>query len=197
MSEDNASYSLVLDTETTGLPPRYALPNASEIWECCRLVQVAWELYDNNGNHISSECYIVKPEGFEIPESSTKIHGISTEHAQQHGIALSFIWSRLFEILPRVKKLVAHNMSFDDRVMQSEMYRSTDQLSQIVLNEWNRKEKVCTMMTAHTPGRKWAKLTELYETYFGVKPSGTMHRADADVRACADIFHYQCGLKKQ
>lgn len=196
MSEDNASYSLVIDTETTGLPPRFAIPSASEIWECCRLVQIAWELYDKNGCHISSECYIIKPDGFHIPVSSTRIHGISHTHAEEHGVTLSFIWSRLYEILPRVKKLVAHNMAFDDRVVQSEMYRSSDELSNIIIAEWNRKEKVCTMMTAHKPGQKWAKLTELYETYFGTSPSGKMHRADADVRACADIFHYQCGLKK-
>jgi hypothetical protein len=43
------SGTLVYDTETTGLPiggTKYADHEETEKWEECRLVQIAWELYD-------------------------------------------------------------------------------------------------------------------------------------------------------
>jgi DNA polymerase-3 subunit alpha len=67
---------LILDTETTGLPDKYDAP-VSDVDNWPRLVQLAWQLFDDKGELIGSEDYIIRPEGFTIPFSAQKIHGIS------------------------------------------------------------------------------------------------------------------------
>jgi DNA polymerase III epsilon subunit-like protein len=183
---------MVVDTETTGLPPRYAPVEALEAWEKCRVVQIAWEIYDEAGKHISSECYIIRPDGYTIRPEVTRIHGISHTHAEQHGIPFDVIIDRLACALPRVKRIVAHNISFDDRVVQAELYRYCDtEVKKKVMTQWREKQKLCTMLRGTKPGEKWPKLVDLYKRYFGGAPSEEMHRADADVRACARIYHHQ------
>ena len=68
---------LIFDTETTGLPKKWNAPiSDSENWPRC--VQLAWQLHDNNGKLISNQSSIIKPDGFDIPFESEKVHGIST-----------------------------------------------------------------------------------------------------------------------
>src|SRR5665648_554880 len=72
----NESY-LIFDTETTGLPTDWKSP-ISDLDNWPRLVQIAWTHCDTAGNILSESDYIVKPQGFIIPDDATKIHGISS-----------------------------------------------------------------------------------------------------------------------
>ena len=57
---------LFFDTETTGLPQDWkALSSKSDNWP--RMVQLAYQLYDWNGNLKLTSNEIIKPEGFNIP----------------------------------------------------------------------------------------------------------------------------------
>ena len=54
---------LIFDTETTGLPQNFNAPlSDSENWP--RMVQIAWQLHDENGELIENQDYIIKPEGY-------------------------------------------------------------------------------------------------------------------------------------
>lgn len=55
---------LFLDTETTGLP-RYSATDPTEKWP--RVVQLAWALYDDEGNHERLNSFIIYPTDFTIP----------------------------------------------------------------------------------------------------------------------------------
>ena len=80
---------LIFDTETTGVPSSYGAHHTDlEAWSTARLVQIAWQLHASNGSLISAENIIVRPEGFEIPYASQRIHGISTERALAEGVSL-------------------------------------------------------------------------------------------------------------
>ena len=69
---------LIFDTETTGLPQNFNAPlSDSDNWP--RMVQIAWQLHDENGELIENQDYIIKPEGYDIPFNATRIHGISTK----------------------------------------------------------------------------------------------------------------------
>ena len=71
---------LFFDTETTGLPRNYKAPlTAFDNWP--RMVQIAWMQYDESGSLLSETSYIIKPEGYQIPEAVSKLHGITTERA--------------------------------------------------------------------------------------------------------------------
>ena len=93
---------LTFDTETTGLPKNFNAPvSESENWP--RLVQLAWQLNDNNGRLISVNSHIIKPDGYSIPYNSEKIHGISTEIALKEGKKLGNILKEFEKDLLRSK----------------------------------------------------------------------------------------------
>ena len=70
--------TLIFDTESTGLPigGLGAEPEETYKWKTCRLVQIAWLLYDGS-NLISQECYTVKPDGWVVSNDATDLHGIT------------------------------------------------------------------------------------------------------------------------
>ena len=65
---------LVFDTETTGLPNNFNAP-VSDSGNWPRMVQIAWQLHDDEGNLIENQDYIIKPEGYDIPFNASRIHG--------------------------------------------------------------------------------------------------------------------------
>ncbi len=71
---------LIFDTETTGLPKRDNAP-ISEVDNWPRVVQIAWQMHDETGDLLEHHNVLIKPDGFEIPYSAEKVHGISTEKA--------------------------------------------------------------------------------------------------------------------
>jgi DNA polymerase III subunit epsilon len=68
---------LFFDTETTGLPRNWKAP-VTDLNNWPRLVQLAYLLYDNDGEKISGGDYIIKPEGFTIPVGGILVSNIST-----------------------------------------------------------------------------------------------------------------------
>ena len=67
---------LFFDTETTGIPKNYDAP-ISDVNNWPRLVQLAFIKTDWDGNIIESRDFVIRPEGFIIPNDASKIHGIS------------------------------------------------------------------------------------------------------------------------
>ena len=71
---------IFIDTETTGRPRCWnASPHDTDNWP--RLVQIAWAIYDADGRPMGTTSFIVKPNGFAIPDDAQRIHGISTARA--------------------------------------------------------------------------------------------------------------------
>ena len=181
---------LIFDTETTGLPKRWNAPiSDTDNWP--RAIQIAWQLHDEMGNVLESQDYLIQPEDFNIPYDAEKIHGISTELAQEQGITLEEILSKFNIALSKTKFVVGQNVGFDINIMGSEYYRlgiETDLTQLPVLD-------TCTEVTAQLcqiPGGRGGKfklptLTELHEYLFGDK-FGEAHNATADVEATTRCF---------
>lgn len=180
-------YYLVFDTETTGLPKNYQAPlDDFDNWP--RLVQVAWQFYDGDGNLWEEESLIIKPEGFIIPEEAAKIHRISQERAMIEGVSLNEALRKFAEAISRANFLVAHNIDFDKKIIGSEFLRN------LVENQLTETEKICTMKLGvdicRLPGRvgfKWPNLNELHLCLFQENFIDA-HDALIDVRACARCF---------
>lgn len=191
-----SDYIMVVDTETTGLPAnRNASPRDYHSFNDCRMVQIAWAIYDTDGNLQFEECFIVRPSGYIIPESSTRIHGISHEQASIDGMDLGNILCLMSDTLEYVSTIVAHNIDFDNKVILSEMYRyiecnnRSDAIpATTLINTWIQKQKKCTMKMGTLSGQRWPKLINLYTRLFNSVPDVQLHRADADVRVCARIY---------
>lgn len=178
---------LIVDTETTGLPPKDNY-KSSESWNRCRMVQIAWEIRDIEGKILEAECYIITPDGYSIPDNTAKIHGITTEIAHEKGMSIHTVIDKFNNALKDVNKAVAHNMKFDDAVILSELYRYG--YSEII-EKWKNISKDCTMiMSMHMNNNRWIKLKDLYVKCFNKEPEGQLHQADIDVNVCADIYFH-------
>jgi len=181
---------IIFDTETTGLPKRWDAPiTDTDNWPRC--IQIAWQLHDAMGNLIEHQDYLIKPDGFNIPFDSEKIHGISTELATEQGVPLTEVLVKFNEALAKAKFVVGQNIGFDINIMGSEFYRyGVDSVmsSMPVVD-------TCTEVTADLlklPGGRGGRyklptLTELHAYLFGV-PFAEAHNATADVEATTRCF---------
>jgi DNA polymerase III epsilon subunit-like protein len=101
---------IVFDTETTGLP----LDN-DDVTTYPHLVSICWSVYENF-QHVKRECYIIKPDGWSIDNSS--IHGITEENARVNGLPLIDVLNKFNEDLKKSKRIIAHNIQFDVLTLQ-------------------------------------------------------------------------------
>jgi DNA polymerase III epsilon subunit-like protein len=93
---------LFFDTETTGLPRNYKAP-VTDLNNWPRLVQLAYIQYDRNDNKISGGDYIIKPNGFIIPEDVSRIHGITHERVVQTLVGLQTLTGIILKIGKEIK----------------------------------------------------------------------------------------------
>ncbi len=181
---------LFFDTETTGLPRDWKAP-VTDLSNWPRLVQLAWLLYESDGRLLSEGNYIIRPNGFTIPKAASSIHGITTEKALAHGVKLETVMQEFMNQLKASTHLIAHNMSFDENIVGSEMLRMG------MPNLLTTKRKVCTMKEStqfcnidgyyEKMGKKWPKLTELHYKVFEEDFEGA-HDAATDIRITAKCF---------
>lgn len=178
---------LFFDTETTGLPRNWKAP-VTELNNWPRLVQLAYLLYDREGNNIKEGDFIIKPEGFTIPADVSLIHGITTERAIREGKQLKIVLEAFSELICQAEVLVAHNMSFDENIIGAEFLRLGIQ------NPMPAIKKLCTMESStnycaiNGPyGNKWPKLSELHYKLFRTG-FDEAHNAAVDINATAKCF---------
>jgi len=181
---------LIFDTETTGLPKNWKAPiTDTDNWPRC--VQIAWQLHDEMGELIEDQNYLIKPDNFEIPYESQKIHGISTELALEGGKTLDEVLEKFNQSLEKSSFVIGHNVNFDINVIGCEFYRK--QLKNGLISK--KLLDTCTEDTAllcELPGGRGGKyklptLIELYEFLFEVSFKEA-HNATADVEATARCF---------
>lgn len=106
---------MAFDVETTGLDV-----------ETCRIVTAAiWRIDPSTGDKISTE-WLIDP-GIDIPADATAVHGVTTDHARQHGAppdqAVSEIIKLLSEGVTAGAPVVVFNAAFDLTVLDREMRR--------------------------------------------------------------------------
>ena len=181
---------LIFDTETTGLPKRWNAPiSDTENWP--RAIQIAWQLHDDMGKCIEHQDYLIQPDGFNIPYDAEKIHGISTELAQEQGVPLMEVLEKFNIALSKAKFVVGQNVGFDVNIMGCEFFREdvANSLQELSVLD------TCTEHTAQLcriPGGRGGKfklptLTELHEFLFNA-PFAEAHNATADVEATTRCF---------
>jgi DNA polymerase-3 subunit epsilon len=145
-------------------------------------------LFDKNGNLISEGNFIIKPDGFIIPNEASRIHGITTERAYTEGKDLLTVLQIFQNLIEQADFLVAHNMSFDEKIVGAEFLRNK------MANNIASKRKICTMHGTTNfckldgpYGYKWPKLSELHYKLFrtGFEEA---HNAAVDINATAKCF---------
>ena len=193
--------TLFYDTETTGLPD-WKTPSGGDNQP--HIIQLAAALYDMESDKIvSSINLIVRPDGWEIPEETIELHGITPAIAMEVGIPEEeFV--RMFLKLWSGRPRVCHNRTFDQRIIRiaCKRYEPDD-----IIEAWAEKEThECTMLASTAickiPGKngkggyKWPTLEEAYEYFTGRKLEGA-HNAANDVRACYEVYkHMKAGTRE-
>ena len=178
---------LFIKTETTGLIPKWA--QVTDLDNLPRMVQIAWILTDDDGNKIVTQDHIIKPENYKIPFEASMIHGITTERAMYEGVDLSDALHALNELIDEADYVVAHNMSFHEKIIGAEFLRSN------IETEFFNKRKICTMTSSiklcKIPGVidfKYPKLSELYYHLFN-RVYRVTHDAITDLKAVTRCFN--------
>ena len=181
---------LIFDTETTGLPKRWDAP-ISDLNNWPRVVQLAWQLHDEDGSLVSNKTYVIKPVDFDIPFESEKVHGISTLLATQIGEKIQTVFSEFLKDLSSASYIVGHNLKFDINVVSSELYRldiENQLLNKKVLDTCTENTaNVCKLSGGKSGKFKFPTLVELYENLFNNQFENA-HNASADVEANAMVF---------
>lgn len=173
---------LGFDTETTGVNPFHD-----------RIVTAA--LVGRGPHGTEQRTWLIDP-GVEIPEQAAAIHGISTEHAREHGVeparALAEIAAELTAAFKHRVPVVAFNAAFDLTIIERELERHG--LSTISERLGTPLAPVVDPLVLdraldrYRPGKR--KLVDLCEVY-GVADAGQLHTADVDVAATLDVLAKQ------
>ena len=189
---------LVFDTETTGLPTeRNASYMETEKWP--HIVQLAFVLYDTDKKKlISAHDYIIRiPESVEISEESQAIHGILPSRCRRKGVPITLALEEFGECQQCADVLVAHNISFDKRVILAACRR--EGVPQYFFRNNKTKPEFCTMqrtkdipvvVAKNSRGEynKYPTLVELHRHLFDGKSPKGMHDAFADILICLRCY---------
>lgn len=196
--------ALFYDTETTGLPDFKA---PSESPNQPHIVQLAACLVDmGNRQTISSMDVVIRPNGWTIPAEVSEVHGITNEYAGAVGIEEKTALDMFMELWAGPGRLrVAHNESFDARIIRIALKRFYDQPGEVIpkSDEWKSGNAECTaklatplcqipptekMVRAGFNKFKTANLSEAYLHFTG-KELENAHSAMADVQGCMTVYH--------
>jgi DNA polymerase III subunit epsilon len=181
---------LFFDTETTGLPSRdRTVRRDPYTWP--RLVEIGWILSREDGTLIDEQSSIISPDGYDIPEVSSKIHGITTDEARETGRPVRDVISQFCNAAASADVYIAHNLSFDIRIMLSELIRSGERgLLPILPGICTMRSSVrfCAIPGKFGKGFKWASLAFLHHALFKESPAEG-HRALIDAHTCASCYH--------
>lgn len=190
---------LIFDTETTGLPTERN-PSILETEKWPYIVQLSFILYDDITNKIDyySDEIIKLPENVEISEKSITMHKITKDISNEKGIPILDALINFNKNLEIADLVVAHNISFDKRLVMVECIRN--KIKQQFTTQGKKKDEHCTMKSNvefcaierinqfnNKTFFKYPTLTELYFKLYDTEPKGT-HNSMADIIICICCF---------
>ena len=169
------------DTETTGISP-----------STDRIVTAA--IITRTGDAVSQRTWLIDP-GIPIPERATEVHGITTEHAQTHGVQPPDALEEIADILASAMAVgipvVGFNVQYDLTILDSELARNglrtlSDRLpagigpviDPLVLDRH---------LDRYRRGKR--KLIDMCATYGVAVAADDLHAADYDVLATLALVH--------
>lgn len=180
-------YYLFIDVETNGFPKNWnALPSDIDNWP--RVIQISWQIFTASGKEIETKNYYIKPTDFDLKRDVIELTGLTQDFLSNKGVDIRTVLEELALHGRYCKKMIAHNISFDEAVISSEFIRNK------IDNPLERLSKFCTMKNSTDickisgpHGYKWPKLSELYETLFDEELEDA-HNSLNDVRATSKCY---------
>ena len=175
---------LIFDTETTGLPPKHRVLHLDVIQDWPYIVQFSFILFDTESLKTSEYDYVIKASN--IPEESTKIHGITQSMNREQGFDFTDIYDIFKLCVDQCDVIIGHNVEFDIKMLQVECMRHSVFYS-------IDKPIVCTMKSTtkmcNLPNMKWPTLNELHRTLFDSSVIH-LHNSIIDVIVCLRCYYW-------
>jgi len=122
----------------------------------------------------------------EIPNEIVKITGITNELISERGVGIKTVINEFIEVISKFNPtLIAHNIEFDLKVIQSSLLKNN------ISFDFKNYRQVCTMKASknfcNLPNFKYPKLEELYFKLFSQERLKS-HRAIYDTKDTAKSF---------
>lgn len=190
--------ALVYDVETTGIPI-WSTPSDDPAQP--RVIELAAELVDTDTRKVlTSMDFIIKPDGWTIPEEIEILTGITNEMAELVGVPMHMVLPMFVAMWTLADQRVGHNESFDMRMIRIELMRHAKLGA--MADDWKAGEAFCTqvkstkiinlpptakMLAAKRNTPKSPNLGEAF-AFFAEKPLVDAHRAAVDVMACRTVY---------
>jgi DNA polymerase III epsilon subunit-like protein len=202
--KENPRYTMILDTETTGLLPK-DMPQLSLVSDeelrtsYPYITQISFIVYDNYDKTIAEyyNKYIKIPEYVEISDKVTEITGITREKCDS-GISIVKALNHLYNTYMKCGRIVAHNMWYDSRIVRTECRRHFRKLPSHMSKMFykcdnNHVNILCTMQDGRRlcALKQWPKLINLYKILFNedVEKYGIpLHNSLVDVLVCLRCY---------
>lgn len=187
---------LIFDTETTGLPGAMTGEDGlthSSSNDYPKPVEIAWAVFDEAGNEISTCCRFIRPEGFTLPERAARINSLSTEFLLENGCDEVEVLNLLLSDIWTCDVLVAHNIEYDFETLCGRLQdrQMTDGLrllhSKPLRDTMYESMQWCAIPDPRTGGIKRPRLSELHRKLFRTDFENA-HDALGDVKATARCF---------
>lgn len=193
--------ALFYDTETSGLP---LFTEPSEDPRQPHIAQLGARLVDlETRKAIATIDLIIRPDGWTIPADVAAVHGITTEQALDVGVPEDLALQMLMAMWERCDVRVAHNETFDQRIVRIGLKRATIAELMGRSEAWKEGPAECTarlstpicnlpptakMIAANRKHPKTPNLSEAFEFFTGNKLEGA-HSALVDVDACIAVYY--------
>ena len=200
-SQDNIV--LVFDTETSGL-----FKEVDNIDKCPRITQLSYILYNVTTNETLEvyNQYVQQSASMDFSSKAFEITKITKEMCDG-GVTIREALTSFFRAYMRANEIIAHNIEFDKKMIQSEVIRESlirdlDIEYAFMFNEMfnkvRNKKIYCTMQSGksitdititgkHGIFKKPPKLSELYEKLFGSVPEN-LHDSSVDTLICLKCY---------
>lgn len=184
--------SLILDTETTGVPLKGVAPSDSRQ---ARVMQLGAVLLDDDKEVACFYSRLFPDQWPTVHPAATAAHGLTVEMCTKTGVGQKYAFGVLTEMALAADVVVAHNWAFDYQMLTIE-YELLGEL-------FAPKKHACSMqlltpvcgLTKSNGTPKWPSLAEAY-AYCTGKSIDKAHDALADVRATADVWRWLIKNKK-
>ena len=181
---------LVLDTETTGLPKNWK-KSYKYVNNWPRVIELAWQLYTDDGELIEEASDLVEPDGWTMPTGEFwQKYGFTQERNETEGKPIEELLEKLTEAIHKADLMVAHNISYDANVLMAEYLRANKTTGKQI-------ERFCTKeagtnyckIPGKYPGKyKWPKLEELANKLEIDSSDIDFHRALGDIILTARCY---------
>src|SRR5690606_34885368 len=176
---------LFVDTETSGLPKKWNQPySVKGNWPFS--IQIAWIIFNKEGEEIKRENHYINENDFRIEPSSLKVHGITHEFLKENGERRKKVMHKLaYDIKKYNPMLIGHFMELDFHMLNVDFYRSG------IESPVQNSPLFCTMLASKdyvkNPRSRYLKLSELYNYLFD-KTVTNIHDAIVDAEITAASF---------